>query len=43
MVLNGTQQQQHGREELIASIRALLMTPLMAPTHEEFSRRPPPC
>jgi len=31
------QQQRHGREELIACVRAMLMTPLMAPTHEDFA------
>jgi uncharacterized protein (TIGR02678 family) len=31
------QQQRHGREEIISCVRALLMTPLMSPTHDEFA------
>jgi uncharacterized protein (TIGR02678 family) len=32
----GQQQQRHGREEFITCVRALLMTPLMSPAHEDF-------
>jgi hypothetical protein len=31
------QQRQHQRDEFRTAVRALLMTPLMPPTHEEFS------
>jgi uncharacterized protein (TIGR02678 family) len=33
----GEQQQQHLRQEFTAAVRALLMTPLMGPTHEAFA------
>lgn len=33
----GQQQQRHQRDELRAAVRALLMTPLMSPVHEDFA------
>jgi uncharacterized protein (TIGR02678 family) len=33
----GQQQQRHGREEFITCVRALLMTPLMNPVHDNFA------
>ena len=33
----GQQQQRHGREEFITCVRALLMTPLMNPAHDNFA------
>jgi len=33
----GLQQQRHQRDELRTALRALLMTPLMSPAHEDFS------
>ena len=33
----GEQQERHRREELVTAVRALLMTPLMSPMHEDFA------
>ena len=33
----GQQQQRHGQQEFITCVRALLMTPLMSPTHDDFA------